>query len=129
MHWRPFIPALAAILLEACTQARWPRPDSYEGFSSVSDMQLIQDREDHASKITLGSTEDVREIKILVIKSMRTPDASGSAINQISWLSKTEVIVESSWSKAPMDYPICIYVLQKKDTSWQIVTRYLLAGA
>ncbi len=92
-------------------------------------MQLIQDREDHASKITLGSTEDVREIKILVIKSMRTPDASGSAINQISWLSKTEVIVESSWSKAPMDYPICIYVLQKKDTSWQIVTRYLLAGA
>jgi hypothetical protein len=113
----------------ACAQEKWPRPDSYEGFPSRSALELFQSREAHASKISLGGTEDVREIKSLVIENMRSPDEKRAKIDKISWLSQTEVIVDSRWESAPIDYPICFYVLQKKDGSWRVVTRYLLAGA
>jgi len=129
MHLRFFFPGLAAMVLAACAGEEWPRPDSYEGLPSISALKLVQSREDHASKVPLGSTEDVREIRSLVIRNMRSPDATDADINKISWLSQAEVIVDSSWGSAPIDYPFCIYVLQKKDKSWKIVTRYLLAGA
>jgi len=129
MHLRPSLALLSALGLAACAQEQWPRPDSYEGFSSISDLTLIQNREAHASKIPLGSMADIREIKGLVVENMRSPDATDAKINKISWLSQTEVIVDSSWVSAPIDYPFCFYVLQKKDKSWRIVTRYLLPGA
>jgi hypothetical protein len=86
---------------------------------------LLRDRFEHASKKTLGSAVDVATINQQTLAHLKY---SHSRVNEIRWLAPTLVMVSAGWSASkPVFAEECFYVWEKKNGSWHVLRRYLMA--
>ena len=119
MRWRAGLLALSTVILAACASERWPGQS--DNNASAYDCPVIQKRYEAASKQSLGTAQDIEEIKRAILKIH--PDM---AIDEIRWISATEVIAYTDCGRnLPLGYESFYCALQKKDKKWQFVAAYL----
>jgi hypothetical protein len=103
-----------ALLLTACAEQRWPVPGDGQ---MVSELPIVQQRYAAASIKSLGTLQDIADIKRRVRQEPLNP-------KEIRWLSPTEVMVLADWGR-DLGYEEYLCVLVKKDGKWRMVECYL----
>ena len=109
-----FIILFLSILLTACAAQRWPVPQDGQ---MVSDLPIVQQRYTAASTKSLGTSQDIADIKHRVRLEPLNP-------KEIRWLSPTEVMVLADGGRG-LGYTQYLCVLVKKDGRWRMVESYL----
>lgn len=111
---------LATVILSTCASERWPGQSDNDGWPSSSDYPIVQTRFEAASKKTLGTEQDVAEIKRAILKVH--PEMN---IDEIRWISATEVIAYTdSGRNLPLGYESFFCPLIKNDKKWQFIACY-----
>jgi hypothetical protein len=118
MLWSRFILTFfcVALLITGCTEQRWPVPADGQ---MASDLPIVQKRYDSASKSSLGTSQDISDIK-------RRIQSEPLNLKEIRWLSPTEAMVLADWGR-DLGYERYICVLVMKDGKWRMIERYLAA--
>ena len=105
--------SLISLLLTACAEQRWPVPADGQ---MASDLPVVQKRFDGGSKVSLGTSQDIAEIKSRVHREQLHP-------KEIRWLSPTEAMVLADVRGLGYEQYICVLV--KKDGKWRMIESYL----
>ncbi len=104
------------LALAGCAPQRWPVPGDEQ---MASDIPVIGQRYEAASKKRLGTEQDVADIA-------RRVEREPLNVREIRWLSPTEVMVFADWGR-DLGYEQYYCVLEKKDGKWRMIERYLTA--
>ncbi len=86
---------------------------------------LYSERWDRASKIPLGSKDDIDSIWSVIIRDLLPSAAKKSAatVEEIRWVSAKVVMVRAEGHTGSLSGGCFTYVLRKADSGWIIVTR------
>ena len=110
-----------ALFLSACADDYWPGQNAKDGALSASDYPVVEKRYETASKITLGTTQDIEEIRRVL--RISHPEME---ISEIRWISATEVIAYTERNKNEnLGYESFYCAIEKNDKGWRFVACYL----
>jgi hypothetical protein len=117
---------LSSIFGTPVEQEEYPRPESPP--------DLIRDQFDKASKVTLGTKEDVKLVEEEVIKHLREVICKRMKLEglkfytgEMRWVSADVVMADSMWYLGPLASAKYLYVLKKNKEKWEIQNFYITA--
>lgn len=103
----------------------WPSIDSGGWPEGTNSYKMLRHWFNRASKKPLGTEEDARAITSAILGDMKSYE--NPSVEEIRWLSPTLIIAHASWYSGPEGAGWYDYVLEKKNSNWKIIERYLNA--
>jgi hypothetical protein len=107
---------LFCLFLAACATTRWPTSENGQQWSS--EYPVVEERYNAASKVNLGTAQDLADITQLVRKE-------GKHIKELRWTSASEVMVLEESGAYTVGWEEVFCVFEKIDGKWKLIATYL----